>query len=33
MSPQWSIPDYAIIAAALAGIVVAAYLVYGLFAF
>jgi hypothetical protein len=30
---RWSIPDYAIIAAALAGIIMMAYLLYGLFAF
>ena len=32
MSPPWSIQDYAVIAAALVGVILVAYLVYGLFA-
>ena len=32
MSPPWSIEDYAVIAAVLVGIILVAYLVYGLFA-
>ena len=32
MSPPWSIAGYAVIAAVLVGIILVAYLVYGLFA-